>query len=130
LFRKLESPPEVPELSKEVGPPPSKIDPFPPAPTFTTTVLNPVRSTELMSRKPPPPPPAPTHAPPPPPPPTIKTRAEVIPAGTDQLHVVAEVNVRTVYPPEDVLDGEQAGCNTVRAKVAVEVPDEFVAVIV
>jgi hypothetical protein len=67
---------------------------------------------------------------PPPPPPTTNTSADVIPDGTVQLQVAPVKNVKTVNPPAVIVVGEQGVNAALKEKVAVEVPEVFVAVIV
>ena len=96
---------------------------------LTTPLESEVVPETKTSPAPPPPPRLPN--PPPPPPPTTATSIAVTPDGVVQLHVVRDVKVRIVYPPEEVLDGEQVGLlTTTNENVAVEVPEVFVAVIV
>jgi hypothetical protein len=83
---------------------------------------------ELINCPAPPPPPIP--APPAPPPPITNTSALVTPAGTLQLQIVKFAKVKIVNPLTTCEVGVQAGLLIANEKVAVEVPLEFVAVIV
>jgi hypothetical protein len=79
------------------------------------------------SPAPPPPPRLPN--PPPPPPPMTATSIAFTPVGVVQLQVVTAVNVTSVYPPEDVLVGEQAENEGVPLVIedSVPIPSEFTA---
>jgi hypothetical protein len=72
----------------------------------TTPLESEVVPETKTSPEPPPPPRLPN--PPPPPPPTTATSIAVTPVGTVHPHVVSDVKVTVVYPPEDVLEGEHA----------------------
>jgi hypothetical protein len=79
------------------------------------------------SPAPPPPPRLPN--PPPPPPPITATSIAFTPVGVVQLQVVTAVNVTSVYPPEDVLVGEQSENEGVPLVIedSVPIPSEFTA---
>jgi hypothetical protein len=106
----------------------------PPAPTVTVTEVPGVNE-RVPKETPPPPAPAPklteqTPRFPPPPPPTTNTSAEVTPVGTVHAQADPDKNVSVVNPPELMTVGEQVVNAALKVKVAVDVPEVFVAVIV
>jgi hypothetical protein len=126
---------EAPAGAPEVPPAPTVITVTAPGvveivEVFDTTVLVTVCEVPVTRTSPAPPPAPRLPNPPPPPPPTTATSIVETPDGVVQLQVVTVENVRVVNPPEEVLDGEQELYEAEIEKVAVAVPEVFVAVIV